>query len=268
MSRLLIPALLVALLIPSTTHAHKLWVRPSQTVLSGSEPWVTFDAAVSNDLFYFNHVPLRLNGLTITAPDGTSVEGENQATGKYRSVFDLPLTQQGTYRVAIINEGVFASWEEDGQRRRMRGTAESLKADIPSSATNVNITESIGRVETFVTNGAPTTDSLKVTGKGIELVPVTHPNDLYAGEKATFRMLVNGEPAPGLEIELVRGETRYRNSLDETTLTTNANGEFEYTFTEPGMYWLDTSSTDKQTSIPNATSRRMGYAATLEVLPQ
>ncbi|EMI22698.1 hypothetical protein RMSM_00374 [Rhodopirellula maiorica SM1] len=81
-------------------------------------------------------------------------------------------------------------------------------------------------------------------------------------------MLVNGKPMKGLEIEVIRGETRYRNAQDETHLSTDANGEFTMTWAEPGMYWLETSTSDEQTSIPQAQTRRLSYAATLEVLPQ
>ncbi|HYM85117.1 MAG TPA: DUF4198 domain-containing protein, partial [Pseudoxanthomonas sp.] len=35
--------------LPFTALAHKAWLQPSQTVLAGTEPWVTVDAAVSND---------------------------------------------------------------------------------------------------------------------------------------------------------------------------------------------------------------------------
>ena len=49
------------------------------------------------------------------------------------------------------------------------------------------------RVETFVTNGAPS--ELKASGRGLELTPVTHPNDLYAGEAITFKLTDNGKPA-------------------------------------------------------------------------
>ncbi|EMI15473.1 putative secreted protein, partial [Rhodopirellula maiorica SM1] len=182
MSRFLLSAaFIVTLAVPS--YAHKVWLRPSQTVLSGAEPWVTVDAAVSNDLFYFNHFPLKLDGLVITAPDGEPVEGQNLAVGKYRSVFDLPLTQQGTYRIAVVNDGAFASYEHGGERHRLRGNAASLEKEIPADATNVRVTESIGRIETFVTNGAPSDEALQPTGKGIELIPITHPNDLYAGEE-------------------------------------------------------------------------------------
>jgi hypothetical protein len=34
------------------------------------------------------------------------------------------------------------------------------------------------------------------------------------------------------------------------------------------MYWLETTSTDDKTSLPQAKQRRLSYVATLEVLPQ
>ncbi|TWT51143.1 Nickel uptake substrate-specific transmembrane region [Rubripirellula amarantea] len=268
MTRFLLSMLMVALVLPSTTFAHKVWLRPSQTVFSGNDPWVTFDAAVSNDLFYFNHFPLQLNGLQITAPDGSNAEAQNSSVGKYRSVFDLSLAQQGTYRVAIVNRGVFAGYEVNGQRKRWRGKPEDMASSIPEDASNVKVTESIGRVETFVTNGAPSSEALKPTGEGVELIPVTHPNDLYSGEKATFRFVVNGKPTEGLEITIIQGGTRYRNSQEETHVTTDANGEVSVTMSEPGMYWVETSTADENASIPEAQSRRLSYTATLEVLPQ
>ena len=47
--------LILAALAPSL-FAHRQWVLPSSTVLSAADPWVTVDAAVSNELFYFDHV--------------------------------------------------------------------------------------------------------------------------------------------------------------------------------------------------------------------
>jgi hypothetical protein len=34
------------------------------------------------------------------------------------------------------------------------------------------------------------------------------------------------------------------------------------------MYWLETTSQDGRTSLPQARQRRLTYVATLEVLPQ
>ena len=268
MKRTLILAAALALAVPFSAAAHKAWLRPSQTVLAGADPWITVDAAVSNDLFYFNHVPIRLDNLAITAPDGSSVQPQNPATGKYRSVFDVQLKQQGTYRIAVASEGLFASWEEDGKPKRWRGNAQTFATEVPKDAKNLQVSQSVGRNETFVTNGSPNETALKPSGKGIELLPLTHPNDLFAGETAKFRVLVDGKPASGLEFEIVRGETRYRNAQNEIKATTDAAGEFSVTWPEAGMYWLETSSQDARTSVPQARQRRLSYVATLEVLPQ
>src|SRR3546814_2795262 len=56
----------------------------SATVLSGDDVWVTVDAAISNDLFYFEHHPMRLDAMKAWAPDGSEAAIENRATGRYQ----------------------------------------------------------------------------------------------------------------------------------------------------------------------------------------
>ncbi|MGY0650578.1 DUF4198 domain-containing protein [Luteimonas sp. A537] len=282
-------ALALAAVLPMSASAHKQWIIPSQAVVNGSDVWVTFDAAVSNQLFFPDHVPMRLDGITVTAPDGSSAELANGATGKYRSTFDVQLVQQGTYRIANAGSGMSARWdtaeslaakakaEAEGKPATgpaARGgflrsaTAEDLATKVPKDAQNLQVTETVRRVETFVTNGAPNATALVATGTGIELEPVTHPNDLFAGEEATFRILVDGKPAAGLEFEIVRGGTRYRNAQDDIAATTDAGGLLRVTWPEAGIYWLETGLQDDKASLPQATGRRLGYVATLEVLPQ
>jgi uncharacterized GH25 family protein len=123
-------------------------------------------------------------------------------------------------------------------------------------------------VETDVTSGTPNETALKPSGIGLELVPVTHPNDLFAGEEAKFRLQIDGKPASGLDVEIVRGNTRYRNAQDELKVKTNAQGEFAVTWPEAGMYWLEATTQDDKTTVTGAKQRRLGYVVTLEVLPQ
>jgi uncharacterized GH25 family protein len=260
-------AIALAAALPLSAHAHKAWLLPSATVLPADAPWITVDGAVSNDLFYFNHVPLRTDGLSITTPDGSKLEPQNAHTGKYRSVFDVQLVQQGTYRIALVNHGLAASWEENGAPRRWRGNPEAFAKEVPKDAKNLQVTQSASRVETFVTSGAPTTDVLKPTGKGLELVAVTHPNDLFAGDTANFKLLIDGEPAVDAKVEIVAGGTRYRDAQQEILVATDKDGSFSVTWPAPGMYWLETSVQDDKASPP-ATQRRASYVATLEVLPQ
>ncbi|MEW4486522.1 DUF4198 domain-containing protein [Thalassoglobus sp. JC818] len=260
--------LVMLTVLSNTCLAHKLWILPSQTQFAGDDAWVTVDACASNDLFYFNHVPLPLQFLEIVAPDGSEAEAVNKSMGKYRSVFDLELTQNGTYRIALMSKFCFASWEKDGERRRWRGLPSEVKDAVPDDATNFQVSESLGRLETFVTKNSPTTEAMTPIGDGLEMIPVTHPNDLYVGEDATFRMLVNGEPQEGLQLSVIRGGTRYRNQLEEKKVTTNAHGEFTVSWDKPGMYWISTSAQDDKTSLEQAEVRYLVYSATLEVLPE
>ena len=93
--------LALSLFAAAAAQAHKSWLLPSATVLT-QDQWITVDAAVSNDLFYFNHVPLRLDSLQITAPDGSALQPENPFTGKFRSSFDLHLDKPGTYKLCLL----------------------------------------------------------------------------------------------------------------------------------------------------------------------
>ena len=111
-------------------------------------------------------VPCRLQGLVITAPDGSAVTPENTSTGKYRSTFDVPLKNKGTYRIALVSDGLFARYKENGEQKRWRGKAENLAKEIPATATDVVVTQSQRRLETFVSVGNPDEAALKPTGAG------------------------------------------------------------------------------------------------------
>jgi uncharacterized GH25 family protein len=259
----------LAVLVPVAAEAHKAWLLPSSTVLSGKDDLaVTIDAASSNDLFYFDHRPLQLDGLVVTSPTGAAVAHEKANTGKYRSSFDVPLKDKGTYRIALVSDGLFARYKEDGKEKRWRGKAENMAKEIPATATDVVVTQSQRRLETFVTVGNPDDAALKPTGAGLELVPVTHPNDLFANGEAEFKLVLDGKPAPNVKVEIVRGAVRYRNKVGDTAVTTDANGAFKYKWPEAGMYWIEAAVTDGKAAIKDAKERRASYAATLEVLPE
>ena len=44
--------------------AHRFWIIPSASVFSGENQWVTVDAAISNNLFFANHVSAPLQAIT------------------------------------------------------------------------------------------------------------------------------------------------------------------------------------------------------------
>lgn len=262
----------LTLFTSASSQAHRVWIKPSATVVSGESEWVTFDAAIANGIFYPDHFPLGLDGVSAFAPDGNKVELQNGHRGKYRSVFDLELTQEGTYTIEAGNSGLTARWEDEAGERHFwppRGSnksEEDFATDVPKDAKNLQVSYRSRRVQTFVTAGAPTFDSLEADGKGLELTPVTHPNDLYTGEPITFRFTMDGDIAKGAEITLVKGGERYRNRSNPTKLTADADGNVTFTVDQAGMYWLEAEYKDDKAQAP-ATSRQGSYVAVIEVLP-
>lgn len=287
-------ALALAICLPLSANAHRAWMLPSATVLSGDEPWITVDAAVSNDLFYFEHFPLQIEGvgeplmmpgqkpaaqdakapparpraqLEIIRPDGSLAQPQFGNTGRYRSTFDVQLDQKGTWKLAIANQGLFARYEEKGEMRRWSGKAADFAKQVPTDAEKLHVTESASRMEVFVTSGKPSEHVLKPTNQGLELVAKTHPNDLVAGETAHFAFLLDGKPAADLQVTLIPAGIRYRDELKEISLSTDKDGAVSITWPQAGMYWLEAvSSQPSKNSTSPATQRRASYTATLEVL--
>lgn len=275
---------LAAAIVAVPVSAHRMWLLPSATVLSDTNGWVTVDAAVSNDLFFFDHQPLRLDAIKVQAPDGSEGQVQNPSTGRYRSTFDVKLDKPGTWRIGSFSTGLMGSFKVNGEERRVgrrgpppapggapgaapAGPPPVMTADqIPADATDVKLTEAINRLDLFVTAGAPTTTVFKPTGKGIELSPITHPDELVQGEPASFRFLIDGKPASGLKVTVIPGGKRYRNSEDARELTTGADGVVKIDWPTAGMYWINATAEDNKPSVARATTRRMNYVTTVEVL--
>ena len=250
--------------------AHRFWIIPSTSILSGENQWVTLDAAISNNLFFPNHVAPPLESMAVTGPDGKPVEIKNGKEGEIRTTFDIELTKPGTYKVASVRSMLSAQWKEGEEVQRWRGSAADFAKQNLKGKPELKLFENASRVETVVTSGEPSKEVLKPTGKGLELVfDKNHPNDLFAGEKAAFAFVVNGKPAAKLKVTVVKGDDRYRNDPGETEVTTDDKGAFEVSFSEPGRYWLNASIETEGGEFEGVPlGHRVSYTTTFEVLPE
>jgi hypothetical protein len=302
---------MLGLLLPGAALADHPFILPSATNIAGDGTNVTFDAAGADHVFFFDHRPIQLASIKVTRPDGTPGEPYNAAQMRLRSVLDVKLDQQGTWKVASELVMVIGTFKQNGEERRVGGRPAGMGGmamggvargpgapaaghdgpggdrpaalsagaagdprrqppvalqDLPVDATDLHLVEQIGRTETFVTAGAPTTTVFKPTGKGLELAPITHPNALVAGETARFRFLVDGKPAASVTVTVLAGGDRYRDDAGEKTLTTDRDGVVAVTWPTAGMYWLGAEAQDRNPAEKRAEARRMSYAATLEVM--
>jgi uncharacterized GH25 family protein len=164
-----------------------------------------------------------------------------------------------------------ANYSLNGEQKRWRGTEEKMVKEIPADAKDLKVSRTFNRLDTFVTSGKTSDTVLKPTAKGLELLAISHPNELVVNEKSTFKVLFDGKPVANSVVSIVAGGVRYRGVLGEMTAITNAKGEFNVTWTFPQMYWLKLSypAPSKADNSPEEIpEKRYSYAATLEVLPQ
>jgi uncharacterized GH25 family protein len=253
--------------------AHRPWLYPQSTHVEAKEAWVTIDGAISEGLFDIDHNALKLDDATVTDPDGASARVPTPTMGKQRSSFDLKMAKNGTYKISLVTQSVSGSYKDKaGEVKRFRGTEETLAKDVPSDAQELKTVRAHARLETFVTANTQSNGALKPSGVGLEMVPLTHPNDLRPGETAKWRFQLDGKALPKFAFSLTPGGVRYRGVLGEIRLTTDANGDVAVKLPAPGMYWLNASfpvSQGKgQPADGPANALRYSYAATLEILPE
>jgi uncharacterized GH25 family protein len=294
----LIAAAAVAAVLSTPAMAHRQWLLPSTTTLAGTSEYVTVDAAVSNDLFYADHVAIDPAQVKVWAPDGTEGAIENPAKGRYRGTFDVKIDKPGTWVVGLERSGVGGTFKVDGETWRvgmMRGRpagapgvggpgaggpgagapgaqrpapmkSVATVAEIPANATEIKLTETISRNMIYVTADAPTKTAFAPKGKGLEFDPITHPSELVQDEEAQFRLLVDGKPAPGVKVTVVPGGKKYRSAEEAQELTTGADGVLKVKWPVAGMYWLSANVSDNKPGEARATERRLGFTTTLEVV--
>jgi uncharacterized GH25 family protein len=261
-------AVCTPLLLSLEASAARAFIVPSNTLVYGTNPVINFDAALGETLFNFDGRTLDISSLIIIAADGSSVKPDSITLGKLRNSFELSANQVGTYKVSLVNEMVMANYKDQGVSKRFRGTAAAFAKEVPANAEELQITESYGRIETYATNRNPSKGAFKLTGKGLELDPISHPNDIVDGEPATFRLVLDGKPAAGIAVTLVASGDRYRQQAGEQVFTTDVDGKVKIQWKGPGMYWLEARSKDQNTSIAGAKERRTSYIVSLEVMAQ
>ena len=104
-----------------------------------------------------------------------------------------------------------------------------------------------------------------LTGRTEYLEPYTHALERIDQSLATLHVDYAQDGAAKAMIAVL--DRHVRDKLAELKLKTDGKGQFSVTWPAAGMYWLEASTRDTKTSVPQAKERRVSYSATLEVAP-
>lgn len=268
---------LLTMAFSATVFGHGRWLLPSHTNVTGtSEHAVTFDMSISNDLFqgHYGYIQASKNLKLEATPASLDVIEPNHQWRRdipfhwlniRSSGFDT-LKQDGTHHYVLNQSPVYISIFKDVKGELNRRFSKPQDLTLPKGATLEKAMRYIPTIHTFVSRNKLTTPSK--LNKGLELVAKGHPNDLFVGETQGFEIFFNGKPLDKeLEIQVVRGNTRYRNEREQQTFTLKGTNQFNVNFEKAGMYLVEA-----ELALPSKEKGihvdRWAMFTTLEVNPE
>ncbi len=228
--------LFLASLFGSAAQAHTPYLAPASF-----EPlhqgWVTLDASFA-EVFFVPEVVFDDSEFGVLNSAGVWSKPVTVQRLKTRAVVEHQLTDKGTHRFStgVRHGAVFRMYELNGERKGTRDPKEVL----PAGAKLLDHFQSVTLAETYLTLGAPSNTALKPYGKGLEVVAVTHPNDLYAGETFRVRVLFDGKALAGQELQVFAANDGAGDEKPVLTVKTDDEGAADLALTRVGSYLLQT----------------------------
>lgn len=258
-----IALVIAAVVVPA--YAHTPYLAPTSFDPVNGD-LVSLDAAFAEE-FFVPEVVFDNSQFQVTNPDGRTVPADTVLRLKTRAVAEHHLAAgKGTYRFSTGPRlgAIFRTWEVDGKQETTRDPAKPL----PAGARLLVHYQSLSVSEAYVTDGAPSQAALKPYGKGLELVPETHPSDLYAGERFDFTVLYDGKPLVGQKVEFFPATGGRDSQIAMATLSTDAQGKAGLVLDKPGRYLALIRYRGPAPAGAVAPMYGYNYSLTLRVLDQ
>ncbi len=262
--------------------AHTPYLKP--TTFAPDRAFVTVEAALSEGNFFVPDFPIRGPGdFWATGSNGAPVKAETVTPLKEFVAVEIALPADGTYRISTGERpGRAAKWAKVGgawQMVRPAGAAGGPPRAEPARPGGPRVVEESAvpagaetmtaqtylRADTYVTRGAPTRGALKPTGQGVEVEPITHPNEIFAGEAFRFRVLNDGKPLPGVAFSIARAGDAYSEKRYAYDGKSDAAGAASVTFAQPGAYVLEAHYPIRAEGAAEPVARSTVYSLTFEV---
>lgn len=260
--RIALPVVYLLVFCAPLAKAHTPFIVPTSF-----EPlhqgWVSLDAGFAES-FFQSDVAFDKGHFQILTPKGEWVAPARLEQFTSRSLLEYQAKDEGTYRFTTGSRlgAVFRMYELNGERKHTRDPKEVL----PKGHKLLDHYQSVTLAETYVTLKAPTKNALKPYSKGLELVPVTHPNDLYVGEAFEFSVLLDGKPLADSPVTIYAEQHGGDHEEPAAKTATDSKGSASVTLAKPGVYLLHLR---KSAPAPQgAEAPNYGYVYTLSFLVQ
>jgi uncharacterized GH25 family protein len=255
----------LACAIAAAASAHTPYLAPSNFAPQAGET-LALDASFA-ETFFVPEAVFDNSRFTVTGPDGKEIAVDTVQLLKTRAVAEHTLSQgQGTYRFSTGPRlgAQFRTWEQNGKQESSR----DADAEIPAGAKVLANFQSLTLAETYVTVGAPDPGALRARGQGIELVPTTHPNDLFVGETFEFAVHYDGKPLADQKVEITEAVWTSDRKPHVVSVLTDAQGRASFKLDRAGTWLALTRYRTKAPAGAPVDEYSNSYTLTFRVLEQ
>lgn len=192
----------------------------------------SFDASFA-ERFFIPEAAMDNSQFTITSPDGQRKPVDTQHALKTRVVLEQQLKQQGTYRISsgTRHGAIFVLYEVDGEKKR----AMNPKEPLPKNAVVNEHFQSVTKADTYISHKKINTSALTVDDCGLQILPNSHPNELFSGEALTFTIFMDGKALANTKISVFSEDSDADGAIQE--VTSSEKGEIKISL-EAGRYLL------------------------------
>lgn len=258
--------LALACTVTLTAQAHTPYLLPNSFDVQ-PKGMIGVDASFS-EKFFIPDVAFGDTAFAVIAPDGERIPFGDIHQFRQRTSAEQKLPdQKGTYRLTTGPRlgAVFRTWERNGKVE----SARDPQQPVPPDAKLLSHYQSLSISESYVTAaGVPSKGALAPYGKGLEIVAVTHPSDLFVGEKFNFIVQYDGKPLANQKVSIYRSAMDLASQNTVQSISTDADGKVALPLEKSGIYL---ALVRYRTAAPvGATAPMYGnnYTLTFRVLDQ
>lgn len=204
----------------------------------------------------------------LVLPDGTRSEYGNTVVLDQVTVLENELETEGTYRLSTgdrLGRKFTMKRVEDGWDYIRGGMGEGGERETIPEGVETAEFQSHTVAVAYVTKGAPTQDAVGQTGTGLEIVPITHPSEIYVDDGFELQLTFNGDPVKKHEMKVYRQGGKYEEPNYEIVTSTNKKGKVSLEFGEPGVYVVMTRHQDEAPGGSETPYRSYTISLTFEV---
>ncbi|MCC6492746.1 MAG: DUF4198 domain-containing protein [Pirellulales bacterium] len=199
--RAVVPALATCLaamgLATAPALAHQKWLWPNYFKVAKGPVWISFDVTWSDSPFSAEQ-GVGDQPLSIIDPAGERLAPHQVFVGKTKSTAEVELTRPGTYRLESTDPPAY--WtrvEVDGQQLWRKKPRDEIRGEKV-----VRSDLYFSQAWAYVTLGEPSPLPPPDEKQPLEIIPGSHPAELYQGERLKLRTFSFGKPASRAKVSV------------------------------------------------------------------